>query len=225
MRKLLILLLSFISFAVASEQLAPGYGSLGYPVAPAGSYELYDLGLADNGKVLTANNKAVSLYELFDNKVVVLGFVYLSCSDVNGCPLTTFVVSQVKDQAQQISSIAKNVRLLSLSFDPSRDTPEVLNKQSKHIGADNNLWSLLTTNKDVNLNSILSAYNQPIQKIYDKNGKETGEINHILRVFLIDKYKRIRNIYSNVFLHRDILLSDIKTLLLEENPQMSFEQK
>lgn len=226
MKKLLILLLGFFgTLAIADEQLDMGYSRLGFTVAAAGSYKLYGSNLADDGKVLTVNNKTVSLYELFDDKIVVLGFVYLSCSDVNGCPLTTFVISQVKDQIQQIDNIAKNVRLLSLSFDPTRDTPEVLNKHSKHVGADNNLWSLLTADNEASLAPILEAYEQPVQKIYDKNNKETGEINHILRVFLIDKHKIIRSIYSNGFLHRDILLSDIKTLLLEENPQMSFEQK
>lgn len=224
------MLLSFISNFVIADKgsastakvLAPGYGNLGFTVAKPGSYQLYDLGFAGDGSVITASSKQASLHDLFKDKVVLLGFVYLNCSDVNGCPLTTFVISQIKKQTDQISSIAKNVRLLSLSFDPNRDTPEVLIKHGGHFGADNNLWSLLTTDNETSLEPILMAYNQPIQKIYDENGKETGEINHILRVFLIDKHKRIRNIYSNSFLHRDIVLTDIKTLLLEEDPKISF---
>ena len=38
-------------------------------------------------------------------------------------------------------------------------------------------------------------------------------MSHILRVFLIDRQKNIRNIYSPSFLHPDILLADIRTVL------------
>jgi protein SCO1 len=39
---------------------------------------------------------------------------------------------------------------------------------------------------------------------------------HILRVFLIDREGRIRNIYSSATLDPRLVLADVKTLLLEE---------
>jgi len=36
----------------------------------------------------------------------------------------------------------------------------------------------------------------------------------LLRVFLIDDKKLIRNVYNVDFLHPDLLINDIKTLLL-----------
>ena len=48
---------------------------------------------------------------------------------------------------------------------------------------------------------------------YDENGNYIGSISHILRVFLIDQEKNVRNIYSVSFLHPDLLINDIKTLL------------
>ena len=47
---------------------------------------------------------------------------------------------------------------------------------------------------------------------------ESGAISHILRVMLIDKQRRVRNIYSVSFLHADTVLSDVQTLLLETAP-------
>ena len=51
----------------------------------------------------------------------------------------------------------------------------------------------------------------------DRNadGELIGSMSHILRVFLIDPQKNIRNIYSPSFLHPDILLSDIRTVTAE----------
>ena len=201
-----------------------GYGTLSFKAPEAGTYKLYEIGDAIDGQVIDQNSNTRSLHELMDDKISILGFVYLNCSDVNGCPLTAFVVQQVKKEVSQIPSLKANVKLISLSFDPKRDTPELLNHHSGHMGADNRIWTLATTKNEAMLQPLLDSYNQPLQIIYDENGKETGEINHVLRVFLIDKNKKIRNIYSTAFLHKDILVNDIKTLLLENNPNVSFKK-
>ncbi len=201
-----------------------GYGQLDFKASEPGSYLLHPLGEAKNGDILTVNNKKVKLHDLFHDKIVLLGFIYLSCNDVNGCPLTIFVVSQINAEIAKTEGLSDHVRLLSLSFDPQRDKPAILKQHGVHLGADGGIWHLATTQNEQQLQPILEKYNQPIQKIYDKDGKPTGQINHILRVFLIDKNKVIRNIYTNSFLHRDIVLNDIKTLLLEENKNMTFNR-
>jgi hypothetical protein len=43
-----------------------------------------------------------------------------------------------------------------------------------------------------------------------------GPLYHILRVFLIDREGRIRNIYSSATLDPRLILTDVKTLLLEK---------
>jgi cytochrome c peroxidase len=219
--------LVFVFTIIASLQIHSvgfgfGYGKLNFEAPVAGTYKLHPLGKAGDGEVLTVNNSEKTLHDLYDDKIVLLGFVYLSCDDVKGCPLTTFVMGQIKSEIDKINDLSDNVRLLSLSFDPQRDTPSILKKSSMHTGSDEQIWSLVTTKNQHMLNPILKKYSQPIQRIYDKDGKSTGKINHILRVFLIDKNKQIRNIYTNSFLHKDIVLSDIKTLLLEENSDFKF---
>jgi hypothetical protein len=62
---------------------------------------------------------------------------------------------------------------------------------------------------------ILAGYNQWVLRDYDEEGRYLGSISHLLRVYLIDRKGRIRNIYSPSFLHADILYADIATLLLE----------
>ena len=46
-------------------------------------------------------------------------------------------------------------------------------------------------------------------------GRPLGTMSHLLRVYLIDAQKRIRNIYSVSFLHADTLANDVRTLLME----------
>ena len=49
------------------------------------------------------------------------------------------------------------------------------------------------------------------------NGDYTGTMSHILRVFLIDKNRNIRNIYSTSFLHADTVANDVRSLLMEQS--------
>jgi cytochrome c peroxidase len=65
------------------------------------------------------------------------------------------------------------------------------------------------------LQPVLEEYQQNIQKVYDEQGVFTGTFSHILRVYLIDTKKQLRNIYSVSFLHADTLINDVKTLLNE----------
>ena len=46
-----------------------------------------------------------------------------------------------------------------------------------------------------------------------------GALSHVLKVFLIDRRGSVREIYSTSFLHTQVLLNDIKTLLLEDGDQ------
>jgi hypothetical protein len=43
-----------------------------------------------------------------------------------------------------------------------------------------------------------------------------GPLYHVLRVFLIDREGRIRDIHSSATLDPRLVLADVKTLLLEE---------
>ncbi len=43
----------------------------------------------------------------------------------------------------------------------------------------------------------------------------TGPLNHTLRVFLIDRAGRIRNIYSSGTLDARLVLADVRTLMME----------
>ncbi len=76
-------------------------------------------------------------------------------------------------------------------------------------------WHFLTTASEADLQPILDGYGQWRQKNFDDQGEYAGSMSHILRVFLIDKQQRIRNIYSTGFLHADTVINDLKTLAME----------
>jgi cytochrome c peroxidase len=215
-----ISILLLLSVALVQADLAPGYGALSFKVEKPGSYQLPVVGLAADGEVLDQDNNLITLHDLFGDKIVLLSFIYSTCSDVNGCPLATAVFHQISRRLQKSPELAGKLRLLTLSFNPEHDTPEAMKRYAqgfKNSGLD---WRFLTTRSEKQLVPILAGYRQNVQKIYDKQGRFTGTFSHVLKVFLIDHDKQIRNIYSVDFLHADTLINDIKTLLQESfHPQ------
>ena len=76
-------------------------------------------------------------------------------------------------------------------------------------------WLLLTTRGNKSLEPILDAYDQPVGRRYH-GAHHDSAINHPLRVYLIDRQGWIRNIYSAGFLDPRLILTDVRTLLIEE---------
>ena len=202
---------------VVSIPLAPGYGPLGFKAPEPGTYELPPLNDAADGQLLASDGTATALHDLLGDKVVILSLMYASCSDVNGCPLATAVLHQVAKQMEVDEELAKGLRLLSLSFDPARDTPEVMRRYAGHHIGHGVDWQFLTTASKSELTPVLDAYGQSLVPEFDQDGNELGNISHILRVFLIDSSRRIRNIYSVSYLHAELLVADVKTLLRESS--------
>ncbi len=225
---LTLALLSSISFQlIASESiqkmeqppLAAGYSELAFTAPKPGTYQLPSLGLAADGKVVNTDNQDLSLYDLVGDKFVLLSFIYATCSDINGCPLATMVLHKIKARLEKEPELTKSLRLITLSFNPENDTPEAMRHYGESLQSSGIEWQFLTTRSELTLAPILQHYPQNILKAYDAKGQFTGSFSHNLRVYLIDKNKHIRNIYSVSFLHPDTLINDVKTLLAEQQPK------
>jgi cytochrome oxidase Cu insertion factor (SCO1/SenC/PrrC family) len=110
------------------------------------------------------------------------------------------------------------MRLVSLSFDPEYDTPQRLaaysdNVRNQKSGCE---WFFATAKSRAELETILAAYDQAVDKRQNPADSQ-GPLYHSLRVFLIDREGRIRNIYSSGTLDSRLIVADVKTLLLEES--------
>lgn len=201
--------------------LAPGYGELDYTPPAPGTYHLPPLGSAADGPVRDADGRALRLADALDGKLVLLGFIYTHCPDVNGCPLASYVMKQVQGRLAEDQQLRGQVRLISLSFDPESDTPAAMMAYSHHFKRKDFDWLFLTTDSEADLQPVLEGYGQFREKIYNRDGSYAGSMSHILRVYLIDREQRIRNIYSAGFLHTDTVINDLKTLLMEEREAAS----
>jgi len=218
-----ILLLSLPALATAQQPhhepaakpqvLAPGYSTLTFPAPEAGSYLLPALGKAPDGELLDTAGAPATLHALYDDKTIVLSFIYTSCNDVNGCPLASFVLSLVQKRLSSDDELKAHVRLVTVSFDPLNDSPKVMADYAKNFTRGDIDWHFLTATSEESLAPILDDYDQSVIRDRNPDGQLVGTMSHILRVFLIDPQKSIRNIYSPSFLHPDILIADIRTVM------------
>jgi cytochrome oxidase Cu insertion factor (SCO1/SenC/PrrC family) len=195
--------------------LAPGYSALEFTPPAPGNYALPPLGQAADGPVIDINGQPHNLQDYLGDKITVMSFIYTTCNDINGCPLAAFVFKSVQDAIAADARLQQQVRLLSFSFDPDHDTPSTLKAYASHFVAPDSDWQFLTTQSQAALDPTLEAYGQWVIRDYDSEGNYLGTMSHVLRVFLIDKQHRIRNIYSTSFLHADTVVNDIRTLILE----------
>ncbi len=74
-------------------------------------------------------------------KIVVLTFVYTRCPMPDFCPLMDRKFNELAEHLAAFPDRAAAVRLISLSFDPDHDTPDVLRKHSAMRGAQPPLWT------------------------------------------------------------------------------------
>ncbi len=168
------------------------------------------LRIAADGAVLDEAGVAHRLHDYLGDRVVVLSFIYTTCSDVNGCPLAAYVLKRVQDRALADPSLRDRLRLVSVSFDPQHDTPSVMAAYGARLRAPGFDWTFLTGTSDAALRPLLDGYDQCGHPRRVRARSRTS-----LRVVLIDQQRRVRNIYSVSFLHPDTVLNDVRTLLLE----------
>jgi protein SCO1 len=187
-----------------------------FPLPEPGSYELPPIMSAAGGVVLDEKGVKHDLAEILHDRIIVLAFIYTRCGDV--CPMASMQLSALQDLATETPEVARGLRLISMSFDPDYDTPNVMTEHARLWRSqkmDAPEWRFLTAPDRVNLAPLLVAYNQSIGAKTGK-GSSVTEFYHIFRAFLIDRTGKVRNIYSLDFLDPKLVIADIKTLLLEE---------
>ncbi len=91
-----------------------------------------------------AEGQTVSLGDL-KGKVLVLHFIYTSCPDV--CPLHAERIADIQAMINQ-TPMREQVRFLTVTTDPARDTPEVMLEFGSVHGLDRTNWTFLTTKRD-----------------------------------------------------------------------------
>ena len=147
----------------------------------------------------------------YRGKVLIIGYVYTNCPDI--CPMITY---NMRDLQREFPG-EQDFHLISISFDPERDTPEVLRSYAESYNVDQSNWSMLTGETSI-VNEVLDKLSIATVKTptrFTENNKAVYFIDHTDKVSLIDKKGQVRNHYLGSELDTETVIEDIKTLLTE----------
>jgi len=213
----LTLYLSSVTAAVAADNTISQHQDYDYDPPVPGSYSLPVIKVAADGAIVDSNSKSLNLSKLTHGRITVLSFIYTRCAAPKACPYAAGVLSQLHALSADDKVLATNMRLVSISFDPAYDTPQRLAEYSEGMRDQKSgcEWRFATAKSREALESLLNGYGQAVDKRSNANDPQ-GPLYHILRIFLIDREARIRNIYSSATLDPRLVLADVKSLLLEE---------
>jgi protein SCO1/2 len=192
----------------------PASVTMDFVPPPPGSYALHAIMRAPDGPVLDRDGRRLPLSRFTSGKITLLGFIYTSCADARGCPLAYQVFHTVHHRLSEQGNLSARVRLVSLSFDPARDTPARMRAYSAGRPANGVEWDFLTTESPRRLLPLLDGFGQDVR--VDANGGAAGPLAHTLKVFLIDARGVVREIYTTSYLYPDVIFNDIATLRMEE---------
>jgi protein SCO1 len=186
------------------------------PPAP-GTYRLQRIQRAPDALLRDARDRPRRLGALTRGKVTLLTFFYTYCVDEWGCPFAYRTMVELRERLTGRGH-AGRVRFVSISFDPTNDTPAALRLYSGSLKAEVGLtWEFLTARSMAELLPLLEDFGQDVSVEKDANGRPTRTINHMLKLFLIDREGIVREIYALDYLHPAMMINDIETLLMEQN--------
>jgi protein SCO1/2 len=131
-------------------------------------------------------------------KIWIVDFIYTFCPAE--CPLMSSRMRKLEGQIKDMNDVS----LLSISVDPERDTPPVLNKFAHRWGAPNGQWKFITG--DAATVHLLAYQTFHVGDVINK-------MEHSTKFAVVDRQGVIRGYYSSF--DRDSmadLLKDIESL-------------
>jgi cytochrome oxidase Cu insertion factor (SCO1/SenC/PrrC family) len=185
------------------------------PLAP-GTYRLQAIQPVADATLLDEHGRAVRLSALTRGKITLLTFFYTYCVDPLGCPFAHQTLSMLRARIVAEPQLARAVRFVGVSCDPTNDTPEVLAQYAREFPrAASFEWRFLTAPSVAALLPVLDDFGQDVSVDLDPQGRPTRALHHMLKVFLIDAHATVREIYSLAYIQPEVMLNDIRTLYLE----------
>lgn len=161
-------------------------------------------------ELINQDSMKVNFPEVINGKITVIGFIYTHCPDI--CPMTTHNMQLTEKKLKEAG--IDDVMFTAISFDPERDTPDVLKKFAEVRDISFKNWILLTGDKNI-ITDLLRRFDVKAIKT-DEFTEENGELfysmMHTDRISLIDENGILRKNYKGSTLNIEEIINDIKTL-------------
>jgi protein SCO1 len=139
-------------------------------------------------------------------KIWIADFIYTTCP--GPCPMISSRMSELQKPLEKT-----DVRLVSFSVDPEKDTPQVLRGYAEKLQADPARWNFLTGPKS----AIYKLSHDGFKLAVSDGSDEQGIPVHSTRMVLVDRHGQIRGYY-------DATEADAVTKLVADTSHLLREQ-
>lgn len=164
--------------------------------APAVNWPVAEFTLTDQ------NGRTVTKQDLL-GKIWIADFIFTSCAGT--CPIMTKAMVELQNKLADVTDL----RLVSVSVDPTRDTPEVMAGYAKFYNADPNRW-LFLTGEEAEIRKLVT----------DSFKLMSGEslLFHSERFSIVDRQGRVRTGYDGTMPESlDKVAADVRAIARERS--------
>ena len=146
-------------------------------------------------------------FSAFKGSPLVMTFIYTSCPLPTFCPLMDRHFVTLQNTLKQ-DPVLKNVRLVTVSFDPIADTPAVLKRHARTLNADLTRWTFLTGDRD-DVDQFASRFGVSIARALD----DPLNITHNLRTAIVSADGKLVKVYTGSEWSPDQIIADLKPIV------------
>lgn len=144
----------------------------------------------------------------FEGAPLVVGFIYTNCPDI-----CSFITANVK-KIYNSDSHPEGTRFALITFDPERDTPEVLKNYASAFNMNHEPFEFLTGNPD-EIDRLMKRVSVRTE-VSDERKSDSGEsiyfLSHSDKILLIDSQSRLVFDYGGSMTPVDIVAEDLSKL-------------
>ncbi len=167
-------------------------------------------------KLTNQDGKRIGLKD-FSGKALAVTFIYTRCPLPNYCPLMSIRFSEMAMNLQKSPELKDKVRLLSITFDPKNDTPQVLKNYgsgyyNKDTKPDFTVWQLATGSED-DVKKVADFFGLT----YQADPQDKTQINHSLRTIVIDPQGKVKKVFAGNDWTNDQVMKELQNSLASEN--------
>lgn len=159
-------------------------------------------------QLVDQNGVSVTFPDDFRGAPVVMGFIYTHCPDI--CSFITANVSKVYNEMDDPGE----TRFVLVTFDPNRDTSEVLKGYADAFDMDREPFQFLTGDPNV-IDQLMVRVGVRTQESYSReieNSDRMYFLNHSDKILLIDSRSRLIFDYGGSMTPPNIIIEDLEKL-------------
>lgn len=159
-------------------------------------------------ELINQDRETVHFPDDFEGAPIVMGFIYTNCPDI-----CSFITANVRNVYREMENPG-DVQFVLVTFDPNRDTPDVLKDYAQSFEMDQEPFQFLTADS-ATITSFMDRMSVRIQESYSKeleNGERAYFLNHSDKILLIDEDSRLIFDYGGSMTPVEMIIEDLEKL-------------